>query len=253
MVTENRRYYWLQLKDDFFNSKEMKLMRKLPGGEEITIIYLKMMLASLAEQGKLYFEGLAEDLAEELSLIIDEDPEAIRLTLMFLTKKKLLTTSDNYQFNLEQVPEMVGSETASTRRSRKHRETQKLLQCNTTATKGNGDIDIDIDIDIDKGQKPQSDVYEEIIKYLNEKTGSHFKSTSKSTQRLINGRLSENYTIEDFKYVIDVKTNEWKDNTKMSKYLTPDTLFNASKFEKYRNQQMPKQPNVQKQDERLGF
>ena len=249
MVTENRRYYWLQLKDDFFNSKEMKLMRKLPGGEEITIIYLKMMLASLAEQGKLYFEGLAEDLAEELSLIIDEDPEAIRLTLMFLTKKKLLTTSDNYQFNLEQVPEMVGSETASTRRSRKHRDTQKLLQCNTTATKGNGDIDIDID----KGQKPQSDVYEEIIKYLNEKTGSHFKSTSKSTQRLINGRLSENYTIEDFKYVIDVKTNEWKDNTKMSKYLTPDTLFNASKFEKYRNQQMPKQQNVQKQDERLGF
>ena len=251
MVTENRRYYWLQLKDDFFNSKEMKLMRKLPGGEEITIIYLKMMLASLAEQGKLYFEGLAEDLAEELSLIIDEDPEAIRLTLMFLTKKKLLTTSDNYQFNLEQVPEMVGSETASTRRSRKHRETQKALQCNTTATKGNGDIDIDIDID--KGQKPQSDAYEEIIKYLNEKTGSHFKPTSKSTQRLINGRLSENYTIEDFKYVIDVKTNEWKDNTKMSKYLTPDTLFNASKFEKYRNQQMPKQPNIQKQDERLGF
>ncbi|MDU4522917.1 MAG: conserved phage C-terminal domain-containing protein [Streptococcus parasanguinis] len=253
MVTENRRYYWLQLKDDFFNSKEMKLMRKLPGGEEITIIYLKMMLASLAERGKLFFEGLAEDLAEELSLIIDEDPEAIRLTLMFLTKKKLLTTSDNYQFNLEQVPEMVGSETASTRRSRKHRETQKALQCNTTATKGNGDIDIDIDIDIDKGQKPQSDVYEEIIKYLNEKTGSHFKPTSKSTQRLINGRLSENYTIEDFKYVIDVKTNEWKNNTKMSKYLTPDTLFNASKFEKYRNQQMPKQPNIQKQDERLGF
>lgn len=251
MVTENRRYYWLQLKDDFFNSKEMKLMRKLPGGEEITIIYLKMMLASLAEQGKLYFEGLAEDLAEELSLIIDEDPEAIRLTLMFLTKKKLLTTSDNYQFNLEQVPEMVGSETASTRRSRKHRETQKLLQCNTTATKGNGDIDIDIDID--KGQKPQPDIYEEIIKYLNEKIGSHFKPTSKSTQRLINGRLSENYTIEDFKHVIDVKTNEWKDNTKMSKYLTPDTLFNASKFEKYRNQQMPKQQNLQKQDERLGF
>lgn len=253
MVTENRRYYWLQLKDDFFNSKEMKLMRKLPGGEEITIIYLKMMLASLAEQGKLYFEGLAEDLAEELSLLIDEDPEAIRLTLMFLTKKKLLTTSDNYQFNLEQVPEMIGSETASARRVRKHRENQKALQCNSDVTKCNGDIDIDIDIDIDKGQKPQSDVYEEIIKYLNEKTGSHFKPTSKSTQRLINGRLSENYTIEDFKYVIDVKTNEWKDNTKMSKYLTPDTLFNASKFEKYRNQQMPKQQNVQKQDERLGF
>ena len=249
MVTENRRYYWLQLKDDFFNSKEMKLMRKLPGGEEITIIYLKMMLASLAEQGKLYFEGLAEDLAEELSLLIDEDPEAIRLTLMFLTKKKLLTTSDNYQFNLEQVPEMVGSETASTRRSRKHRENQKALQCNTDASKGNRDIDIDID----KEQKAQSDVYDEIIKYLNDKTGSHFKPTSKSTQRLINGRLSENYSIDDFKHVIDVKSHEWKNDSKMSKYLTPDTLFNSTKFEKYLNQKMPSSASTQQQDERLGF
>ena len=143
----NRRYYWLQLKEDFFKTKEMKLMRKLPGGEEITIIYLKIMLVSLADEGKIYFEGLAEDLAEELSLLIDEDAEAVRMALIFLEQKKLLTTSDNYQYNLEQVPELIGSETASTRRSRKYRETQKALQCNTNATKRNGEIDIDIDID----------------------------------------------------------------------------------------------------------
>ena len=127
----------------------MKLMRKLPGGEELTIIYLKIMLASLPDEGKIYFEGLAEDLAEELALLIDEDTEAVRMTLMFLTKKNLLTTSDNYQFTLEQVPEMIGSETASTRRSRKHREGQKALQCNADATKCNGDIEIDIDIEKD--------------------------------------------------------------------------------------------------------
>lgn len=145
----NRRYYWLQLKEDFFKSKEMKLMRKLPGGEELTIIYLKIMLASLPDEGKIYFEGLAEDLAEELALLIDEDTEAVRMTLMFLSKKNLLTTNDNYQFTLEQVPEMIGSETASTRRSRKYREGQKALQCNTDATKRNGDIEIEIDIEKD--------------------------------------------------------------------------------------------------------
>ncbi len=145
----NRRYYWLQLKEDFFKTKEMKLMRKLPGGEEITIIYLKIMLVSLADEGKIYFEGLADDLAEELALLIDEDPEAIRMALLFLSQKNLLTTSDNFQYKLEQVPEMIGSETASTRRSRKHREFQKALQCNTDATKRNGDIEIDKDIDID--------------------------------------------------------------------------------------------------------
>lgn len=145
----NRRYYWLQLKEDFFKTKEMKLMRKLPGGEEITIIYLKIMLVSLADEGKIFFEGLAEDLAEELSLLIDEDAEAVRMALIFLEQKKLLTTSDNYQYNLEQVPEMIGSETASTRRARKHRDSKKALQCNTDATKRNGEIDIDIDIEID--------------------------------------------------------------------------------------------------------
>lgn len=145
----NRRYYWLQLKEDFFKSKEMKLMRKLPGGEELTIIYLKIMLVSLPDEGKIYFEGLAEDLAEELALLIDEDTEAVRMALMFLSKKNLLTTSDNYQFTLEQVPEMIGSETASTRRSRKYRDGQKALQCNTDATKCNGDIEIEIDIEKD--------------------------------------------------------------------------------------------------------
>ena len=151
----NRRYYWLQLKEDFFKSKEMKLMRKLPGGEELTIIYLKIMLASLPDEGKIYFEGLAEDLAEELALLIDEDTEAVRMALMFLTKKNLLTTNDNYQFTLEQVPEMIGSETASTRRSRKYREGQKALQCNTDATKRNGDIEIDIEKDIELDQEQE--------------------------------------------------------------------------------------------------
>ena len=145
----NRRYYWLQLKEDFFKTKEMKLMRKLPGGEELTIIYLKIMLVSLADEGKIFFEGVAEDLAEELSLIIDEDAEAVRMALIFLEQKKLLTTSDSYQYNLEQVPEMIGSETASTRRARKHRESQKALQCNTNATKCNGEIEIDKDIEIE--------------------------------------------------------------------------------------------------------
>jgi phage replisome organizer N-terminal domain protein len=162
----NRRYYWLQLKEDFFKTKEMKLMRKLPGGEEITIIYLKIMLVSLADEGKIYFEGLADDLAEELSLLIDEDAEAVRMALIFLEKKKLLTTSDNYQYNLEQVPEMIGSETASARRVRKHRDSQKVLHCNTEVTSRNGEIDIEIDkdIEIDNNKKTISPSLAENLK-----------------------------------------------------------------------------------------
>lgn len=128
----------------------MKLMRKLPGGEEITIIYLKIMLTSLENEGVIFYEGLAEDLAEELALEIGEDVESIRMALMFMEKKRLITTNDNYSYKLEQVPELVGSETASARRVRKHRENKKALQGNTGVTKCIGDIDIDIEKDIEK-------------------------------------------------------------------------------------------------------
>ena len=148
MVVKNKRYYWIQLAQDFFKSKEMKLLRKIAGGDTHTIIYLKMMLISLEDGGHIYYDGLADNLAEEIALVIDENVEDIKITLIFLESKGLLTRRNDRDYFLEQVPEMVGSETASTRRSRKHRELRGL-HCNTIATTCNGDIDIEKDIDID--------------------------------------------------------------------------------------------------------
>lgn len=149
MALKNKRYFWIQLAQDFFKSKEMKLLRKIAGGDTHTIIYLKMMLISLEDGGHIYYDELADNLAEEIALVIDENVEDIKITLIFLESKGLLTRNSDRDYFLEQVPEMVGSETASTRRSRKHRELQKL-HCNTIATTCNGDIDKEIDIDIDK-------------------------------------------------------------------------------------------------------
>lgn len=146
MVVKNKRYYWIQLAQDFFKSKEMKLLRKIAGGDTHTIIYLKMMLISLEDGGHIYYDGLADNLAEEIALVIDENVEDIKITLIFLESKGLLTKINDRDYFLEQVPEMVGSETASTRRSRKHRELRGL-HCNTIATTCNGDIDIDTEID----------------------------------------------------------------------------------------------------------
>ena len=149
MAVKNKRYYWIQLAQDFFKSKEMKLLRKIAGGDTHTIIYLKMMLISLEDGGHIYYDGLTDNLAEEIALVIDENVEDIKITLIFLESKGLLTRRNDRDYFLEQVPEMVGSETASTRRSRKHRELREL-HCNTIATTCNGDIEKDIDTEIEK-------------------------------------------------------------------------------------------------------
>lgn len=198
MAKTNRRYYWIQLAQDFFKSKEMKLLRKMPGGDTYTIIYLKLMLISLEDSGKIYFEELAQDLAEEMALLIDEDTEAVRMTLMFLTKKGLLTRHSDYEFFLEQVPEMIGSETASARRVRKHRE-QKALQSNTNVTKRNGEIEIELKKDINIDIKSEVDTREDQSATADEKSDFNIFEYYQSRIGVLDGYQSQK--LNDYIYI----------------------------------------------------
>ena len=64
---ENKKYFWLKLYNDFFSSKRIKRLRSLAGGDTYTIIYLKMQLKALKDDGYLYFDGVMDEFAEELS------------------------------------------------------------------------------------------------------------------------------------------------------------------------------------------
>lgn len=84
-------------------------------------------------------------------------------------------------------------------------------------------------------QKSQKIPYEKIVDYLNRKTNSHYRPTSKATKRLIKARYNEGFTDADFKTVIDKKCTEWLQDANMAQYLRPETLF-GTKFEAYLNQ-----------------
>jgi predicted phage replisome organizer len=58
IITAEKKYYWLKLKEDFFRQPRMKKLRKVAGGDTYTVIYLKMQLLSLANEGMLFFEGI---------------------------------------------------------------------------------------------------------------------------------------------------------------------------------------------------
>ena len=82
--------------------------------------------------------------------------------------------------------------------------------------------------------------YEDIIDYLNQKAGTHYRYSSADTKKHIKARLNDGYTLDDFKAVINKKVSEWK-GTEMEKYLRPATLF-GSKFESYLNQKETQKP-----------
>lgn len=146
-----KRYYWLKLKNDFFDQKEIKLLRKIAGGDTYTIIYLKMLLKSLKDDGKLFYEAIGDDFAEELALDIDEDVENVQLTLSFLESKGLLEVVEEDEYFLNKVPEMLGSESYSAERMRRLRK-NKMSQCDASTAQSDSCVTkrIDIEIDIDK-------------------------------------------------------------------------------------------------------
>lgn len=258
MATEKigKRYYWLKLQDDFFKSKRIKKLRKIAGGDTYTIIYLKMQLLAMKNNGVLEFTGLENTFAEELALDLDEEPENVAVTVNYLLSCGLLETDNETQYFVPYAVENTGSEAASAARVRRYR----ALHCNTDVTSmkqiGNGEKEIEkeIEIEIDKeiyrstaGMNPGDEspekpkkaegnpAYKEIVDYLNTVCGTGYRSSSKATQRLISARLHEGFTVEDFKAVIRTKHAEWANDAKMCKFLRPETLF-GTKFESYLNQ-----------------
>lgn len=95
MTTVNRRYYWLRLKEDFFTDKRIKRLRRISGGETYTIIYLKLLLLSLKNEGNLYFQQVDETFPKELALVLDETGDDIAVTLNYLLKVNLIETIES--------------------------------------------------------------------------------------------------------------------------------------------------------------
>ena len=123
--TENRRYYWLKLKDDFFKNKKIKKLRQLAGGDTYTIIYLKLQLLSIKDEGILYFDNVEDTFIEELALEIDESVEDVKVCVMYLIKCGLIEEVSENEMLLIQARDSIGSETRNAESMRKLREKRK--------------------------------------------------------------------------------------------------------------------------------
>ena len=128
-----KRYYWLKLPDGFFRQKAIKKLRKIAGGDTYTIIYLKMLLVAMKQDGRLYFEGVEATFYDELALDLDEEVENVRVTVMFLIQQDLMQLIDETEYSLSECSKMTGSESASAERMRRLRD-KKASQCDIEVT-----------------------------------------------------------------------------------------------------------------------
>lgn len=221
-----KKYYWLKLKEDFFKDKEIKKLRKIAGGDTYTIIYLKLMLLGLRDEGRLFFEGIEDTFAEEIALELDEDTDNVKVTLLYLNKMGLLEEVTESEFMLTRLPECVGKETAKAELMRKKRARDKGLFLpdgnNVTAqlppvTNCYTEIEEDIDIDTEKEEEPEEDIdsekkeqreeihYQQIADMYNEICISYprIRTLSEARKKAIKARIKSGYTINDFKEIFE--------------------------------------------------
>jgi predicted phage replisome organizer len=155
-----KRYYWLKLHDDFFNEKYIKMLRKLPDGDKLVIVYLKMQLKALRSEGMLKYEKIMPSQAEEIALILDEDIHIVTLLIGVLKKMGVIEITDSDNILMVEMQKYIGSECDSARRVRTLRErntiqynTNKALQCNADVTNCNTEIEKELELEIEKRDK----------------------------------------------------------------------------------------------------
>lgn len=76
---------------------------------------------------------------------------------------------------------------------------------------------------------------EQVVAYLNNKTGKSYRTKSQDNRLIVTARLKEGYTVEDICKVVDNMCDKWLGDEKMEQYLRPQTLFQRSKIEGYLN------------------
>ena len=138
-MADSKRYYWLKLKDDFFLSKRIKKMRILERGDTLVIIYLKLQLIAMKNDGVIVFSGLEPTFAEELALELDEPSADVGNLLEYLLRVGLAEAREGDRYFFPYAVENTGSETGNARRVRRQRERKRAepLQCNSASAQCN--------------------------------------------------------------------------------------------------------------------
>lgn len=151
-MATKKKFYWLKLKNTFFDQPKIKKLRRIAGGDTLTIIYLKMQLLSISSNGVITFEYVENDFAKELALKLDEEEDNIVLLLTYLEHQGLIERSDD-EYTMVETLGLIGAESDSAARMRKLRENRKTSLCDKNVTLEIRDKRIENKIKEDKPDK----------------------------------------------------------------------------------------------------
>ncbi|BBN21558.1 DnaD domain protein [Streptococcus agalactiae] len=152
-------YYWLKFDKHFFDNLFIKrLLRNFPGGSEMIVIYIRLMLEAIENDCIIDYEGTFDNYAEELALRLETSEEQINMALAYFVKCGVIQVDDGGNTHYPQAKALLGQETNWNRYKKKQAELEKFqLLSNQVPTEIEIEKDKKIDINIDKELELEQD------------------------------------------------------------------------------------------------
>lgn len=233
---------WIKLAADIFDDEKILLIEARPDADSILIIWVKLLaLAGKTNNSGVFLISKGRPYtAEMLATIFRRSVEAVDTALECFESFGMVEYIDevitipNWEKH-QNIDELERIREKTRQRVQRHRERQKELLNGSVTSNVTEAVTVTLCNAIDKNREEENKTIVEIVAHLNHVCGTRYKESTKKTQQLIRARLSEGFTPDDFKKVIDTKAAEWLASSEMKKYLRPQTLFGTN-FEAYLNQ-----------------
>lgn len=257
-MSEVKNYFYLKLKDNFFDRPEIKAIEGMQSGYEYICIMQKMYLRSLSREGKLMLTDTVPYELEMLSAVLNHKQETIKCAVDVFLKLGLCEVLEDRSIYMTEIQQFIGKSNNEADRVRQYRariesdKNMKRIECTNDVqtykdcTKIEYDqtpkIELKTELELEtKTEQNNSSFtfhqFKEVLDHFNSKSIKKFISIPPAHQLLIEEQHRLGFTLDDFKYVIDVKFAEWLGDKVMDKNLNFKTLFGPN-FQTYKNQKI---------------
>ena len=94
-INDKQHYFWVKLHHDFFDTLIIKKLRRKEKGDTLALLYQRVILLSLKHNGYICYEGMGDDINEEISIATGENIDDCRTLIDFLVDNNQATLSDD--------------------------------------------------------------------------------------------------------------------------------------------------------------
>ena len=176
-MSDNKKYYYLRLKDNFFDSDELKVLESMTDGYLYSNILLKLYLRSLKNDGKLVFNDRIPYNAEMLASVTGHQVGTIKQALSIFKDLGLIDILDNGAIYMLDIQNFIGRGSSEADRKREYRqriETDRTnVQTNIRQISEKSPPEIEKEIKIDKELYIEKDIDIDTLSLCEQKSLIH--------------------------------------------------------------------------------